>query len=145
MSAATSSTTHGTLREARAARSKRGGVVALSRPSRRVIAQPGGSRVAGRSSREAVLSDRRIRQLIADHDAAAAAASALDVTADLTEAARDTARILGLPPADPRAVGVLLTFARRSYAHGHMDATEAGRERATVPLALLLGPYGGAR
>lgn len=136
----------GALREARAGRRVRGGVKALARPSRRVIEAPGGPRVAGHGERKAVLCDRRIRQLIEDHDAAARALTAPDVAADLAEAARDAARILGLSPADPRAVGVLLTFARRSYAHGHMDASEAARERAaTAPLALLLARGGGVR
>lgn len=144
MSAAASTTR--TLREARAARSTRTGVIALARPSRRVVERPGGARVAGRGAHEAVLSDRRIRQLISDHDAATAAVCAPDVSADLSETARDTALILGLSPVDARTLTTLLTFARRSYAHGHMDATEAARERTgAAPLALLLNPRGGAR
>lgn len=86
------------------------------------------------------LTGRQIAQLAADHQAATDALRAPDVTADLTEAARDTARSLGLNPADPRVLGVLLTLATRSYSHGHMDATEQAREQATAPLlAPMLG------
>lgn len=85
------------------------------------------------------LSDARIAQLAADHQAAAVAVCAPDVAADLAEAVADTARHLGLNPNDPRAFTALPTLATRSYAHGHMDG--AGHEReaiARTPLALLL-------
>lgn len=86
------------------------------------------------------LTDSQIAQLRADHAAAAEAVSAPDVTADLTEAAADTARHLGLDPHDPRVSGVLLKLATRSYAHGHMDASETAREQAAAPfLVPMLG------
>lgn len=85
------------------------------------------------------LTDHQIAQLAADHQAAAAAVSAPDVAVDLTEAAVDAARSLGLDPRDPRALTVLLTLASRSYSHGHMDGSEHERENtAHTPLALLL-------
>jgi len=86
------------------------------------------------------LTGRQIAQLTADHQAATDALRAPDVTADLTEAARDTARCLGLNPADPRILTLLLKLATRSYAHEHMDAAEAAREQAAIPLlAPMLG------
>lgn len=89
------------------------------------------------------LPDSRIVQLAADHQAATVAVRAPDVAADLTEAAADTARALGLDPRDPRTLTVLLRLATRSYSHGHMDASEAAREQAAVtPLARLLNPTG---
>lgn len=85
------------------------------------------------------LTNAQIAQLAADHQAAAVAVAAPDVTADLTEAATDAARSLGLDPKDPRAITVLLTLASRSYSHGHMDGSEHEREStARMPLALLL-------
>lgn len=87
----------------------------------------------------ACLTDRQITQLAADHQAAVTAVSAPDVAADLTEAACDTARALGLEPHDPRALRVLLTLASRSYSHGHIDGAEQQREiTARTPLAVLL-------
>lgn len=82
------------------------------------------------------LTDSQIRQLAADHAAAAEAVTAPDVAADLTEAATDTARHLGLDPHDPRVSGVLLKLATRSYCHGHMDASESAREQAATPFLI---------
>lgn len=79
------------------------------------------------------LTDSQMRQLAADHQAATDAASAPDVTADLTEAAADTARHLGLDPHDPRVSGVLLKLATRSYCHGAMDGLALAREQADAP------------
>lgn len=79
------------------------------------------------------LTDSQIAQLRADHAAAAEAVSAPDVTADLAEAAADTARALGLDPRDSRVATVLQRLATRSYSHGHMDASEQAREQATAP------------
>lgn len=79
------------------------------------------------------LTDSQIRQLAADHAAATQAVSAPDVTADLTEAAADTARHLGLDPHDPRVSAVLLKLATRSYCHGAMDGLDLAREQADAP------------
>lgn len=79
------------------------------------------------------LTDSQIAQLRADHAAATEAVSAPDVTADLTEAAADTARALGLDPHDPRVSGVLLKLATRSYCHGVMDGLALAREQADAP------------
>lgn len=86
------------------------------------------------------LTDAQIAQLAADHQAATIAVAAPDVAADLTEAAADAARHLGLDVRDPRALGVLLTLASRSYSHGFIDGAEHEREvTARMPLAALLG------
>lgn len=86
------------------------------------------------------LTDSQMRQLAADHQAATDAASAPDVTADLTEAARETAVSLGLNPNDPRTLAVLLKFAGRCYRHGHVDRAEQDREQAAAPLLIpMLG------
>ena len=79
------------------------------------------------------LTDSQMRQLAADHQAAMQAVSAPDVTADLTEAARETAHALDLNPDDPRALAVLLKFAGRCYRHGHVDRAEQDREQDTAP------------
>lgn len=79
------------------------------------------------------LTDSQMRQLAADHQAATEAVTAPDVTADLTEAATDTARHLGLDPHDPRVSGVLLKLATRSYCHGAMDGLALAREQDAAP------------
>jgi hypothetical protein len=86
------------------------------------------------------LADSAIRQLAADHAAASEAVSALDVTADLTEAAADTARRLGLDPGAPHVLAALLKFASRCYRHGHVDRAEQGRAQDAAPLLVpMLG------
>ena len=87
-----------------------------------------------RTIEAAGLTDSQIAQLRADHAAAAEAVCAPDVTADLAEAATDTARNLGLNPHDPRVSGVLLKLATRSYCHGCMDGLDLAREQAAAPL-----------
>jgi len=79
------------------------------------------------------LTDSQMRQLAADHQAATLAATAPDVTADLTEAARETALSLGLNPNSPRTLAVLLQFAGRCYRHGHVDRAEQDREQDAAP------------
>lgn len=85
------------------------------------------------------LTDQQIAQLAADYQAATVAVAAPDVSADLTEAAVDAARVLGLDARDSRSLTVLLALASRSFSHGFMDGAEHEREiTARTPLALLL-------
>lgn len=86
------------------------------------------------------LTDSQIAQLRADHAAATEAVTAPDVTADLTEAARETALSLGLNPNSPQVLATLLKFAGRCYRHGHVDRAEQDREQAAAPLLIpMLG------
>ena len=96
-------------------------------------AAPSGAAPAARTIESASLTDSQMRQLAADHQAATEAVSAPDVTADLTEAARETALSLGLNPNSPRVLATLLKFAGRCYRHGHVDRAEQDREQAAAP------------